>query len=184
VEPEMTDVSLLYNGSLRDISSLAGLEGTNTLFVMDNVLLTQVPDFERLMRLDVLNLARNGNLRTAPQFPLLTAMNELTVTDNLQLEILTGFRALETANYVWISGNRSLVDVDLSQLRQAATLVILDNPPLDGTALASSLAGVESQFHRVAPDQTGPYLDPCPWTSDQTCDDYWFCALGTDPACY
>ncbi len=182
VEPEMTEVAVQGNTVLYDISSLSRIEGLNRLYVGDNPVLTQIHDFERLVRLGGVALERNFNLLAAPQFPLLTSINELTVVDHPMLERLTGFAALETASYISISANPNLVELDLSHLRQAQTLIIFDNSRLDGAALASNLAGVESLTHRVAPDQTQAVLNPCPWTTDNECD--WLCEWGTDPVCF
>jgi hypothetical protein len=38
-------------------------------------------------------------------------------------------------------------------------------------------------MNRVAPDQTTTIQQPCPWTTDEVCDElHGFCAAGTDPA--
>jgi len=77
------------------------------------------------------------------------------------------------------------VELDLSQLVQVeAQLVVVNNARLDGAALASSLASVSSARHRIAPDQTQAWSDPCAWTGDELCDDEVFCVPGTDPVCF
>jgi hypothetical protein len=182
VEPEMTEVVVRGNNALYDISSLSSIEGLNSLYLTDNGVLTQSPDFERLVRLGGVVLERNFNLLAVPQFPVLTSIDYLTVNDNALLERLTGFAALETAGHISISANPNLVELDLSHLRQAESLTIYDNSGLDGTALVSNLAGVQSLAHRVAPDQTQAVLNPCPWVTDDVCD--WLCEWGTDPVCF
>ena len=182
-EGEMADLTFERNPALRDVSSLAGIEGVSFFLVRHNPSLAQLPISNDSCGSTDCSCLETPTLQAGPQFPLLTSAKDITIVDQPMLQRWTGIAALETARYLWISGNDNLVELDLSRLRQAETLlVIVDNPRLDGAALASTLAGVETELHRVPLDQTRGVQDPCPWTTDDVCDEV-FCAPGTDPMC-
>jgi hypothetical protein len=179
----MNSITLSGNASLRDISGLGGLVELNVLGLADNPSLVDVPRFDQLTHLGAFLLRGGSQLTDSPQFPLITTISDLYILDNPLLERFTGFAALQTANYISVSDNPDLSEIDLGALEQAGALFIGHNPGLDGGALQLSLAGVQSDLPRIAPDQSQTQFDPCPWTSDDVCDENLSCAPGTDPVC-
>ena len=106
----------------------------------------------------------------------------LEIWNNPALEQLS-FSALEYLGRGFVAGNASLVEVSLPRLNSVGILSIHDNQQLDGVALSQSFADIPNNLLRVAPDQTQSQLDPCPWTTDDVCDEGGLCAPGTDPVC-
>jgi hypothetical protein len=151
--------------------------------------------FERLTELGGFVLEDNWLIRDVPAFPVLASTNEVRIAGNYELRTLTGFSALGYAGDISISNNENLVSVDLSALREAASLFVYANPALDGPSVVAALAGVASARQRVAPTQAGLPVEPCPWTEDDYCDanptNSWgpeyqqqtLCRAESDPAC-
>jgi hypothetical protein len=176
-------VALLDNPALRDVTSLSALRHVQTeLQIARNPQLTELPAFSQLAYMNNLLISENAALQTVPDFAAITQIIAVEIWNNPALERLT-FSALEYLGRGFVAGNASLVEVSLPRLNSVGTLSIHDNQQLDGVALSQSLADIPNNLLRVAPDQTQSQLDPCPWTTDDVCDESGLCAPGTDPVC-
>lgn len=182
LEDRINYVTILDNPTLRDATSLQSLRQAWSIEIARNPRLTELPAFSQLVFLDTFILSENAALLAAPPFPSIANLGTLTVWFNAALERFT-FPALQYASAISIHGNPSLVDIGLPLLNQAGYVNVYYNEQLDGVALGERLSGVVTSSLRIAPNQTQSELDPCPWTTDDLCDEYVLCAPGTDPIC-
>lgn len=177
----ISEVSIGDSPRLADISGLRNLESIEGLFIYGTAL-RSAPRFERLTHLRAFGLEANLVLEATPSFPLVTSVVSFVVRSNPVLTTLLGFSAVEFAEYISVSQNHQLTEIDLGSLRQTYQLHIFDNLEIDGAAVAAALADVESTQSRIPLVQTPPPITPCPWTQDAICDSS-FCVPAEDPAC-
>jgi hypothetical protein len=173
-------LGLVRNSALTNVDGLSQLEASRTLVIQGNPVLSRLPAFDAITRLDGLVIQNNAVLSELPAFSGVNAdlngsgngpdgqwteaallsfrPQQIEISNNPALRQFDVPAGWQSGSHVVIRDNAALEQLDLGQLAAIDLLEIENNPLLAGVEL-DALATVDSLHVRDNPQLPGAAFD-------------------------
>lgn len=187
------ELNISTNPRLTNVS-VPRLETVETIFLWDNPKIENLELPEKLETLDTLDLT-NSAPRVLEGLEGLIHIQRLRLFDNAQLETVSAFGRLQSAQGISMYRNPLVADIeDFGDLAEVEIIALEENPSisdlkwlraesvdavriiqntsLTDEAIDEFLERTEIDSEKIGgnADHPDPYPDPCPWVGDQVCD--------------
>ena len=108
---EVTNFLIIHNTGLVELNGVSQIT-TSNLSIIENQSLISIPAWDRLTRLNYLEIGRNENLTNIDGFRNLDFVNEIEIVDNDNLLNIDGLSNMSELGYITLDGNDAITDID------------------------------------------------------------------------